>query len=59
LLFLDAKKALEIANKVANILEDELGAAYDKHQDVAAFLDTAQKYLPIKSNTPESSTKVA
>jgi len=44
---------------VANILEDELGAAYDKHQDVAAFLDTAQKYLPIKSSAPESSTKVA
>ena len=61
LLFLDANKALEIANEVANILEDEIGQIYNRHQDLADFTITAQKYVPIKGN-PEgssSSTKVA
>jgi len=61
LLFLDAKKALKIANEVANILEDEIGDSYNRHQDLADFTITAQKYVPIKGNPEESSssTKVA
>jgi glycerol-3-phosphate dehydrogenase len=61
LLFLDANKALKIANEVANILEDEIGDSYNRHQDLADFTITAQKYLPIKGNPEESSssTKVA
>lgn len=56
LLFLDANKALKIANEVASILEDEIGDSYNRHQDLADFTITAQKYVPIKGNSEESSS---
>ena len=43
LLFLDARKAIELAPAVADILRAELGA--DPHLD--AFLELAQQYLQV------------
>lgn len=46
LLFLDARAAVDAAEPVAEILADELGAAFDRPAAVAAFVELARHYLP-------------
>src|SRR5690625_7220966 len=48
LLIFDAKAAIQMAPKIANILEIELGAErYDKQKDIKQFENLAKKYLEI------------
>jgi glycerol-3-phosphate dehydrogenase len=51
LLFLDARLAGSLAEPVARLLADELGAAFDATASAAAFVQLSKSYVPARAKT--------